>query len=219
LHNVSGWKDDVMSRLVKKNMHALALAAALASAGAHAVGWDEAIDGDLSNDPLAPTFVSLATGATTVWGTTGRDAPGGTVDRDYFTVTVPDGYQLDAMLLLPGTQTLGGGSFLAVMAGNVFSVPPETPSAVGLLGWTVFSGDNAGSDMLAAMSLPALGSSGFSVPLPAGNYAFWVQETDVGVATYGFQFALAPVPEAPTVLAMLAGLSLLGAALRRRAAR
>lgn len=212
-----------MAMSVKHRMHALglgaAMAAALATAPAHAIGWNEAIDGDLSNDPLAPTFVALAVGSTTVWGTTGRDVPGGTVDRDYFTITVPDGHQLDAMLLLPGTQTLGGGSFLAIMAGNVFTVPPDTQSAAGLLGWTVFAGENAGSDMLAAMSLPALGSSGFSLPLPAGDYALWVQETDVGVATYGFEFALAPVPEVPSVLAMLAGLSLLGAAMRRRVAR
>jgi hypothetical protein len=201
---------------VRHGLHALALAAALAVLPAHAAGWNEAVDGDLSDDPLAPTFVTLAVGSTSVWGTTGRDVPGGTVDRDYFTVTVPAGYQLDAMWLLPGTQTLGGGSFLAIMAGAQFTVPPDTQSAAGLLGWTVFADGNVGSDMLTAMSVPALGSSGFALPLPAGDYAFWVQETDVGVATYGFEFALAAVPEAPTVLAMLAGLSLLGAALRRR---
>jgi hypothetical protein len=205
-----------MVTTVQHALRALALAAALGCGTAQAAGWNEATDGDLSDDHLAPTFVSLAVGATTVWGTTGRAGPDAPVDRDYFHVTVPAGHLLNAMLLLPGTETLGGGSFLGMMSGAVFSVPPDTQTADGLLGWTVFSGDNAGTDMLLAMSLPALGSSGFSVPLPAGDYVFWVQETIIGTATYGFEFEIAPVPEAPTALAMLAGMALLGAALRRR---
>jgi hypothetical protein len=101
------------------------------------------------------------------------------------------------------------------MAGPLFTVPPTTASAAGLLGWTVYSDGNIGSDMLAAMSIPALGSSGFSIPLPAGAYSFWVQETGVGVASYDFALNVTAVPEVSTALSLLSGLALL-AALRRR---
>ena len=193
-----------------------ATAALLAGTAQAATAWDEATNGDLSNNGLAPSFAALVAGSNQVLGTTGRTVAGGPVDRDYLHFTVPAGHVLQSLWVLPGQVTLGGGAFIGLAAGNVVTTPPEGFSAEGLLGWTLFGIDQEGSDILEIMSIPALGSSGFTIPLPAGDYSVWIQETGVGSAVYKLDFMVAEVPEAPTALAMLGGLALLGAALRKR---
>jgi hypothetical protein len=191
---------------------------ALLGAGAAqaAVAWDEAVNGDLSGDPFAPNVAGLGAGSNGLFGTTGRAGVGGLVDRDYLSFTVPAGHVLAALNVLPGTTTVGGGSFIGLAAGGVVTTDPEGFSAEGLLGWTLYGPDQIGTSLLDAMSVPSLGSTGFEVPLPAGTYTVWIQETAVGTVNYALDLVVAEVPEAPTGLAMLAGLALLGAALRRR---
>ena len=194
----------------------LAAAALLAGTAPALAAWDESVNGDLSNDGLAPSFAAFVAGANPLLGTTGRAFSGGPVDRDYLHFTVPAGHVLQSLWVLPGTTSLGGGAFIGLMAGTQFTVPPDTLSAAGLLGWTIFGADQVGTDLFDVMSVPALDSSGFTVPLPAGDYSLWIQELAVGTASYGLDFVVAEVPEAPSALAMLAGLAMLGAALRRR---
>ena len=186
------------------------------AASAQAANWNEAVNGDLSNNGLAPSVLLLSLGNNNVLGTTGRAVTGGPVDLDYFTIAVPAGTVLSALNVLPGTAVLGDGSFIGLMAGNTFTVPPTTPSAAGLLGWTLFNANNVGDDLLGFMSTPSFGSSGFTAPLTSGNYTFWVQETAVGVSTYGFALVLTAVPEPATALSLLGGLALLAAVRRRR---
>lgn len=195
----------------------LALAAGAQAGSTPATGWDEAVNGDLTNNNLQPNVLNVNLGGfTIVRGTTGRAFAGGPIDLDYFTFTVPVGYELSAMMLLQGTVPLINSGFVGLMAGNSFTVPPTTQSAVGMLGISLYSENDIGTDLLPVMGIPSIGSSGFTPPLPAGAYSFWVQETGIGVASYGFGFAVTPVPEPATVLTMLAGLALLGAALKRR---
>lgn len=187
----------------------------LALAGSvHAADWNEAVHGDLSGMGLAPTVLSLAAGSNAVRGTTGRVVAGGPVDLDYFTITVPVGFELSELTVLAGTSVLGDGSFIGLMSGSSFTVLPTTPTAAGLLGWTLFSETNIGDDLLGFMSTPSFGSTGFASPLPAGSYSFWVQETAVGVSTYALSLTVTAVPEPSTALSMMAGLALLAAARR-----
>jgi len=195
---------------------ALVAATAAIAGPALAAGWDEAVDGDFSNDGLVPTAISLQPGITDVLGATGRAVTGGPVDRDYFTVVVPAGFVLESLVLKDGVSVVGGGSFLGLQAGSQVTVSPTGNSAAGLLGWTVYTVDNIDSDLLFTMSFPALGSSGFDVPLPAGTYSFWVQETGVGTASYHFALSMAAVPELPPALGLLGGLAVLAAVKRRR---
>ena len=181
-----------------------------------AADWNEGADGDLSGNGLAPTVLSLATGSNAVRGTTGRAFAGGPVDLDYFTVSVPAGHELSELNVLGGTSTLGDGSFIGLMSGSTFTVSPTPATAAGMLGWTLFSETNIGDDLLGFMSTPSFGSSGFSPPLPAGSYSFWVQETAVGVSTYALSLVVTAVPEPSTAWAMLAGLAVLAAARKRR---
>lgn len=194
---------------------AMLFTAMMAQAGVSS-GWNEAVDGDLSGDGLAPSVVGLAPGTTFVRGVTGRAVAGGPVDRDYFTVSIPAGFELSSLTVLEGTVPLVDVGFIAVMNGSTFTVPPDTQSAAGILGFALYSQNDIGNDILPAMGISTVGSTGFTPPLPAGAYSFWVQETGVGVAPYGFAFAVTAVPEPATALSLLAGLALLGAALKRR---
>ena len=180
-----------------------------------AADWNEAVNGDLSGNGLAATALTVAAGSNSVRGTTGRAFAGGPVDTDYFTITVPAGHELSELTVLAGTSVLGDGSFIGLMSGSAFTVPPTAQTANGLLGWTLFSENNIGDDLLGFMSTPSFGSSGFSPPLPAGSYSFWVQETAVGVSTYALSLTVTAVPEPATALFMLGGLALLAAGRRR----
>lgn len=57
------------------------------------VNYDEAIDGDISDDPNNPLSLILAEGTNSISATTG----GG--EQEYVTVTIPEGFQLDSLVL------------------------------------------------------------------------------------------------------------------------
>lgn len=189
---------------------------AAASSGHAATAWDEALSGDLANQGATPTVLSLTAGSNLVLGTTGRTA--GVVDRDYFSVTLPAGWQLDSLTVLPGSTFLGasGATFLAVQAGPQVTVNPTGGSPAGLLGWWHYSENDVGTDILPLLGI-GVGATGFSGPLPAGTYSFWVQDTGTGSAAYRFDLSVSAVPEPATVLMLLAGIAGIGAAARRRA--
>jgi PEP-CTERM motif len=194
-----------------------ALAAALLTSSATlaqaAVAWDEPVGGDFSGNGLAPTAVALLPGDNTLRGTTGRT--GGVVDRDYFAVELPAGWQLQTLTVMPGTTFLGASaaSFIGVQAGPQLTVNPTGGSATGLLGWTHYSENDLGTDILGLMGIGP-GAIGFAGPLPAGTYSFWVQDTGTGTAHYEFSFAVVAVPEPAAWALWLAALGA-GAAWRR----
>ena len=187
-----------------------------ALSGAHAAtAWDESVSGDLANIGTGPTALTLGLGTNIITGTTGRSAAG-VVDRDYFVFTLPTGWRLDSVTMLPGTTFLGpsGLGFIAVQAGTQVTVNPTGGSASGLLGWWHYNQNDMGTDILPSMG-SAFGATGFVGSLPAGSYAFWIQETTTGTAAYNFDFGVSAVPEASSALMLLAGLAGL-AFLRRR---
>lgn len=176
-----------------------------------ATDYNEAISGDLSNSGLTPTSIgSLTLGANSVLGTTGRGGNG--LDRDYFTFTVPANFTLVSMTELSGTTVGGDVSFIGVQAGNKVTVGTNPTSAAGLLGWTHYGVADINVDILPRMGVPSFGSTGFTTPLSAGNYAFWVQDFNVGVFTYGFRLGVQAVPE-PGSLALFTGLGVGGSLL------
>lgn len=165
--------------------------------------YDESVTGDLSDMGLSPTQLSFSAGSNRVLGTTGR---GTIVDRDYFTFSVPVGYALASLTVLPGT-TSAGVSFIGLEAGSTLTLPTNASVANGLLGYTLYGPANINTDILPTMAVPANGSSGFTTPLGSGNYSVWIQELTAGSYSYGFDFALAPataVPE-PASAAVVAG--------------
>jgi hypothetical protein len=194
----------------------VALALGLYSSAFGGVIYNEAVDGDLSNSGLAPTAVGpLTVGSNEVLGTTGSDTSG--VDRDYFTMTVPTGFALTSIIVLPGTTSGGGGlSFIGLQEGPQVTVATDASSAAGLLGWWHYSPGDINHDILPSMAIPADGSSGFTPPLGPGQYSFWIQELSAGVFPYGFDFELSSVPEPASFVTMLCGLAIVVPVILRR---
>jgi hypothetical protein len=161
------------------------LGASLLSASALAAGYSEKKLGDLSDDGLAPTAVKLKSGPNVIAGKYGT--ANGVTDRDYFTVKIMDGQTLDSIILEPETLIGGDVSFIGVQAGKKVTVPPVGGTAEDLLGWTHYGTSDEGTDILPAMG-EGFGAIGFTPPLGAGTYSFWVQETGVCSCKYRFTF-------------------------------
>ena len=110
-----------MTLHMRRNIVLLVLLACAFLYGTAAHGdtvYNESVSGDLSNNGLAPTVLTVSQGSNDVYGTTGKSAAG-VIDRDYFTFTVPEGMELTAITVLPGTTTLGpdGESFIGIESG------------------------------------------------------------------------------------------------------
>lgn len=207
-----------MKNIIKSAAIAALAAAAFAGPAAATIVYQESVSGDFSNSGAAPTPLAFALGANEVYGSSGNV---GGVDRDYFTFSILPGFALTAISVLPGTTSIGNGtlSFIGLETGNTFDTSPTSMSAAGMLGWTHYSPAQIGTDILDDMNTTMGGSSGFTAPLGAGDYSVWIQETAAGTANYGFNFAVAQVPEPETWALMLVGFGILGGAMRRRPGR
>ena len=180
-----------------------ALAVLAASQGANAaMVWDESVNGDLSNNGLAPTSLTLNVGSNQIVGSTGSG------DLDYFNFTLSAGQTLTSIRLLNNTLVSGQFSFLGMQAGPQVTVSPSGAGSQALLGWTHYATGDAGLDLL-----PRITASGV---LPAGTYSVWVQDTG-GPADYGFDFGVTSVvPLPPSLLLLTSTLVGLGGIFRRR---
>lgn len=208
----------LLQRLLRRVCLTLAVAVTLATplvVNVHAaVLYDESVSSDFSGSGLSPTFLALASGSNLIKGSTGN--PGTGTDRDYFSIVVPTGFQLAHLTLLPGTSVIGNSTFLGVQAGPLVTVAPTATSASGLLGAMHYTSAQVGTDILPWLGTPFAGSTGFTSPLAAGTYAFWVQDFGAGTIPYAFDFAVAAVPEPEAYALMLAGLGFLMLVARRR---
>ena len=174
------------------------------------VVWDETLDGDLSEDYLAPTGITLAEGSNLVLFTS-LDLPGDP-DREYFTFTIETGYQLSNFILEAYTTTPAENlGFIGIASGSQFPSPPTSLSPAPLLGYSLMGLADVGTDLLPAMG-QAPGALGFEGPLGAGAYTVWAQETSLSLEEWRLNLVVTQVP-APGVVA-LAGLG--GLVFRRR---
>ncbi|MEB3280101.1 MAG: pre-peptidase C-terminal domain-containing protein [Lyngbya sp.] len=143
-------------------------------------GYDEAVSGDISGDPNNPLELPLTEGTTTLSATT----EGG--DQEYVTVTVPDGFQLDS-LILESFSTPGDPGFIGVQSGTTFTEPLDISADVGnFLGYLTF-GSEVGTDILDNMG-SASGAIGFEGPLPSGDYTFALQQLTPSGSDYTLAF-------------------------------
>ena len=203
----------LVMRSFSKSFLVLAMVLALVSIGHADTIYTESINGDLSNDGLSPTPVTVGAGNNIISGTTGgATAPN---VRDYFTISVTSGLRFVSLLELSGTQA-GNLGFLGMQSGPQVTLPTNTVTAAGLLGWVHYAPTSSDIDVLPTMAIPANGSSGFGLPLGPGNYSFWLQDSSPGTFNYSFNIVLAPVPEVSTAALTIVGILALVPLLRRR---
>jgi hypothetical protein len=183
---------------------------------ANADNYNEGIDGDLSGSMAAPTSISLDPGSNTITATSVSG------DVEYFTVSVPAGFQLSALTVVAYTS-IDPVAFIGVQNGTTFTEPPVGTNVANLLGYTHFGTAHVGTDILDDIGAGA-GSQMFTPPLGAGNYTFWAQQTGANASTYTLDLQLTPAPvgapalSAGAALLLAMGLGLLLAAMHRRKA-
>jgi hypothetical protein len=143
-----------------------------------AATYDEAMQGDLSDDGSAPTAISLDEPSNRLAGSITFG------ERDYFTISVPAGAALNK-IILTRYESSNARAFIGVQAGSQVTLDPSGSTSDGLLGYMHFGFDQGmSSDLLVdlARSIPP----GFSIPLPAGNYSFWLNQTEPAATFYEF---------------------------------
>ena len=96
-----------------------------------------------------------------IFGTVGTSATG-VGEPNYFVVTVPTGFALSSITVLPGTEVGGSVSFIGLEAGPQVTVSPDATSAAGLLGWWHYGPSDINNNILPLMGIPDDGSSGFT---------------------------------------------------------
>ncbi len=152
-----------------------------------AILHDEAVNGDITDDPNNPLPLQLAGADNTISGSVVSP------DRDYITVNVPAGSQLSGIVLDEYTSS-GIQSFIGLQAGSVFTEPPTDTVVENLLGFALFGSSMTGTNILPTIST-GQGAQGFEGALPAGDYTFWIQETSDNVVDYTFTMQLTPEGE------------------------
>lgn len=174
------------------NFKALAAAAAIvapiSATLADVVIWNEAVNGDISGDRLNPSVAGLSLGVNTLI------ASSLTGDREYIRLTIPAGLNL-ASIINVTWESEDPIAFIGVQQGPTFTEPPTGTNVANLLGWTHFGSGpgTVGQNILPAMSASA-GAIGFTPPLAANTYTFWIQQTGPLLATYRLDFVVAPAP-------------------------
>ena len=185
--------------LTRQKLVPIALCLAAFSRAARAgVLWNEVTQGDFSGDRLVPTPLILAPGDNELFGVLEGSRPSGEIDFDYFSVTVPGGFQLSA-LVLDFYDSTDLTAFISIQPGPIFPNDPDTVGPKDLMGWLHFGPNQVTQDLLPAMSANGYG---FTTPLPQGTYSFWCQQLDDYTDWTG-RFVVTPVPGPASLAALL----------------
>ena len=138
-----------------------------------AIAWNESVNGDLSNDPGAPTPVMFELGGDIVIGSVG--APEDT--RDFLTFTVEPNQRFVSLSLL--SYSFDNGDLVAFHALNEgpTSYIPDVDTADNFLGGNHLEFSDSGRDLLPDLAMAPLAGTGFDVPLGPGTYSYVIQQT------------------------------------------
>ena len=174
-------------------------------------GHDEAVMGDLSDDRLNPTLITLGSGDTVIAAEQQGDALGR--DIDYVTIDVPAGLTLAEIVLDGFIADPANQAFLGVQQGSIFTTDENNTGITDLFGGIIYGDGLSGTDIL-----PAIGQlgTGFTPPLPAGQYTLWFNQTGptsecvlrfvTGVDSVGTPFCGPAVPNSTGQTGVLVGL-------------
>jgi len=171
-----------------KSLIALAGIAVFAMpAMAGVVIWDENNDGNLSDDPFAPTFLNFGNGDNIVRGSTLGSATPPSPGYDVFSFTVGAGFTLDAIVLSAYTPAAGGTS------GFNFSSGASVTAGGALIFGPGVGGAAVGTDFLVTQGVGVLGADTyfmeireFGGPLAEWELTFTVTPSPASLALLGF---------------------------------
>ena len=145
--------------------------------------WDEGIDGDLSDEGSNPSGVFVLEADTE--NIFIANQVGNPRDVDFFTFTVPEDFELQEIIV---TDYISSDdiAFIGIDSGTSTNLDFNNPDPADLIGGTTYGTASIGGDILEAMGLLA-GATGFTPPLPAGDYTIWLSQTgDISEGTLNF---------------------------------
>ncbi|MEO1585445.1 MAG: GC-type dockerin domain-anchored protein [Planctomycetota bacterium] len=149
---------------------------------------NETVDGDLSDDPNAPSALAFDLGSNVVEGQVNLSNDTTNGDRDFITLSVPAGQVLTGLTLLDWDPDNIG--FIAVNAGSTGFVPSGATDAQFLAGVLVDT-SNQGDNLLANLVSQSVTQNSLSKPeLPEGDYTFVIQQTSNLVQDYALDFVV-----------------------------
>jgi len=145
--------------------------------------YNESEDGNLSDDGSAPTTITFETGDNIIIAEQTPDSP------DYFTFSVPDGYELSELIV--EDFSIADPAFIGIADGTTVN----GAEAADFLGGLVYGTGNIDTNILTEIGILE-GAAGFTDTLPAGDYAVWLNQTgEASTATLNFVITLAPEEE------------------------
>ena len=171
-------------------------AATISTFSSATVIHDEALLGDLSNDPLAPTSLTFGVGSNEISGTVVNTND----TRDYFTFTIGDGLVLDSIDLVSYFDVDSNPAdigFAAINAGTTTTQPGMGSVAADFIGGAHVGADQlpgAGGSLAADLAGAENIGTTFDFPLTAGDYSFLIQQTGPENTGYTLDFVVSPVP-------------------------
>ena len=151
----------------------------------------------LSRDGLQPTIIPFEASTAIV-----SDTLGGFPDVAYFMIIVSEGEQLTS-IVVTADESSDGGYWFAVMSGEQFTETSTQTSQINtdnILGHEVIGG-TSGINVLPNMVDGSFGSGaiGFDDVLPAGTYAFRIQNWGSG-GTFTLELMIESAVSAPTAV-------------------
>ncbi|MBL8888242.1 MAG: hypothetical protein JNK16_16410 [Phycisphaerales bacterium] len=196
--------------MLRSSLFASAALFALSPSAAPAafLNYNEVSNGDLSSNPLVPTLLSVEVGSNFIEGSVDYR------DRDYFTLTLPVGAHLTAIILRASSGS--EATFLSFQSGSTFTELPGGADLRNLLGYASFFHSDIGTDLLQTLG-SASDAIGFK-DSPAGEmFTFWVDQSNPGGANYKFEFIIASDIPTPGTFAILAAAVAIALPRNRRA--
>ncbi|MGH7242203.1 MAG: hypothetical protein ACREJD_02160 [Phycisphaerales bacterium] len=151
------------------------------------ITYNESTQGDLSDNRLAPTHLNLSYGSNTLAAKFGKGPTPDMHDLDYVSFTVPPGRVMSHIVVTDYFDDDFNFSFIGVQAGSTFTIPFDSFDVGALLGYSHFSRPDLGLDIMPTIAAGP-GAQGFTPPLAAGTYTFWIQELSTVELRYGFDF-------------------------------
>ena len=137
------------------------------STAALAADHNEAVNGDLSDDPANPTPLAIDAGSNVITG----DATDAPLDRDIVTLNVPEGLEITTIELTQFeliSSPSDGGMLVALEEGSQITDLNSSAALRGFVIAGVNPGTEVGDDLLDDMG---------GAPLDAGAWTIWMQNT------------------------------------------